>query len=65
MSTLLNNKTQSVKSIKTFNCIDKLIEWTSLRIPLHPLEIKKEIENNCLLKYGSLLILFDPYNLLD
>jgi len=59
-------ETQTVKTIKTFRTIEGVIEYIKLiKYPKSEEEARKELNKNALIKYGSILILFDPFRLLD
>ena len=57
---------QRVKTIKTFKTVGKIIEYLkTIKYNEKPLkEVKKELEEKALIKYGSILILHDPYELI-
>lgn len=59
-------KTQTVKTIKTFPTVHQLINYL-LKVGYTektPEEINREIEKKSLIKYDSILCLYDPYNLI-
>ncbi len=57
---------QTVKTIKTFDNYDNLINYCiKINHPATLIELKKELNKNALIKYGSILLLFDPFNLLE
>jgi hypothetical protein len=57
---------QTVKTIKSFHTVEEILEYCSkIECTFTQEEVKAEIEKRALVKYGSILILFDPYCLLD
>lgn len=60
-------ETNTVKTIKSFTTTDEIINYLNSinYTEKTPLEIKEEIKINALIKYGCIVIFFDPYKLLD
>lgn len=57
---------QTIKTIKSFHTIEEILGYClKIECTFTEEEILKEIEKRALVKYGSILILFDPYGLLD
>lgn len=57
---------QTVKTIKTFKTIERLVEYANkIGYSKDTKEMTKEVAKNSLIKYGSVLMLFDPYGLID
>ena len=60
----MNNK--PVKTIKSFSTVNEIVEYCAdIECTLTEEEVRLGIERDALIKYGSILILFDPYGLLD
>jgi hypothetical protein len=58
-------KTQSIKTIKTFLSKYSAIEYLiKIGYEKNAYKIEKELLKNGLIKYGSILIIYDKYNLL-
>lgn len=56
----------TVKTIKSFSTISEILDYCKkINYGKSSDEITDEINNKALIKYGSILILFDPFNLLN
>lgn len=57
----------TVKTIKSFGSVNEIINYLN-KIGYKDkiaTEINEEINTKALIKYGSILVLYDPYKLLD
>jgi hypothetical protein len=58
-------ETQAIKTIKVFNSKFSLFEYIiKIGYNNNVYEIEKEINKNGLIKYGSILVIYDKFNLL-
>lgn len=60
-------KTQTIKTIKSFGSVHEIINYLN-KVGYNektPQEINEEINTKALIKHGSILVLYDPYKLLD
>ena len=59
-------RTNTIKTIKSFKTKSEIVIYLkSINYPKNGCEIINQINEKALIKYGSILVLFDPFNLLE